>query len=206
MITGRSGSTRSKSLRPIASFLAPATRSLNPSLQSQTFSTPSIVRSMPTVSLPLTKALAASSSLIPSPSPRQTGDQVEWSPRPNPKGSTLRSNWRPMLLRSPKWVEEMVVVSPTRNCPRRGGCRPPMSALGHSKAPSVPERRSIHLSRKLQGPRARRFGHAFRIVFPKIHCRTRAPSVLTSGSQVREPGISHHRCQDSSTRKVAGHH
>jgi hypothetical protein len=206
MITVRSGSTRSNSLRPIASSLAPATRSLNPSLQAKTFSTPSIVRSMPTVSLPLTKTLASSSSLIPSPSPKQTGDQVEWSPRPNPKRNTLRSNWRPRLLRSPKRVAEMVVVSPTRNCPRRGSCRPPMSALRHSNAPSVPERRSIHLSRKLQGPRARRFGHTFRIVLPKIHCHTRAPSVLTTGSQVREPGISHRRCQDSSTRKVADHH
>jgi hypothetical protein len=76
MITDRSGSTRSSILRPIVSLLTTATRSLNPSLQDQAFSTPSSVRSMPTVSLPRTKALAASSSPRPSPSPKQTGDQV----------------------------------------------------------------------------------------------------------------------------------
>jgi hypothetical protein len=64
---------------------------------------------MPTVSLPLTKAFEASSSLSPSPSPKQTGDQVVWSPRTNPKDITFRSKWRPLLLRAPKRVAEMVV-------------------------------------------------------------------------------------------------
>jgi hypothetical protein len=84
-------------------------RARNPELESIAASTPSSVRSMPTVSLPLTKALAASSSPSPSPSPKQTGDQVPWPPRPNPKGSTLRSKWRRLLLRAPKRVAEMVV-------------------------------------------------------------------------------------------------
>ncbi len=64
-----------------------------------------IVRSIPTVRLPLTKALIASSSLSPSPNPKQTGDQVRGL-----QGQTQKANkWRPLLPRAPKRVAEMVV-------------------------------------------------------------------------------------------------
>jgi hypothetical protein len=42
-------------------------------------------------------------------------------------------------------------ASPNRNCPSRGSCRPPMSVLGRSNAPSFAERRIIHLA--VQAPR-----------------------------------------------------
>jgi hypothetical protein len=48
---------------------------------------------------------------------------------------------------------------------------------------------------KLQGPRALQLGLVFRTVLPRILCRTRAPIVIASGSQEREPGICHRRCQ-----------
>ncbi len=44
------------------------------------------------------------------------------------------------------------------------------------------------MSHRLKGARARRLGLAFRIVPPRIHCHTRAPSVLASGSKEWEPG------------------
>jgi hypothetical protein len=53
-------------------------------LRAPAFSTSSSARSMPTVSLPLTKALAASSSPSPTLSPKLTGDQAVRSPRTNP--------------------------------------------------------------------------------------------------------------------------
>ena len=82
---------------------------------------------MSTVSLPLTKALAASSSPSPTPSPKQTDDQVVWTPRTNPKVSTLRSKWRPLILRAPKRVAEMMVglahpqLPPSRQLPSSHG-------------------------------------------------------------------------------------
>ncbi len=123
MITDRSGSTHSSSLRPIDSLLTSVTRSLNPSLQDQAFSTPSSVRSIPEVSFPLTKALEASSSPRPSSSPKQTDDQVACPPSSNPKGNTLHSKWWSLLLRAPKRVAEMVVglaypqLPPSRQLP-----------------------------------------------------------------------------------------
>ncbi len=53
--------------------------------------------------------------------------------------------------------------------------------------------------RKFQGSRALQLGLAFRTVLPRILRRTRAPSVLASGSQEREPGIWHRKCQVFST-------
>ncbi len=47
---------------------------------------------------------------------------------------------RPPSKRTRKWW-----ASPTRNCPRRGSCRNPMSALGRSNAPSLEDRRSIQI-------------------------------------------------------------
>jgi hypothetical protein len=55
---------------------------------------------------------------------------------------------RPSSKRTRKWW-----ASPTRNCPRRGSCRNPMSALGSSNAPSLADRRSVHLAS--QAPRTR---------------------------------------------------
>jgi hypothetical protein len=53
---------------------------------------------------------------------------------------------------SPSGSRKWWWASPTRNCPRRGSCRPPMSALGSSNAPCVEERRSIQLASQTPRP------------------------------------------------------
>jgi hypothetical protein len=72
--------------------------------------------------LPLTKALAASSSPSPSLLPKLTGDQAA-RPRPNPQGSRHRSKCRPLLPRALKRDADMVVrlahpqLPPSRQLP-----------------------------------------------------------------------------------------
>jgi hypothetical protein len=119
MITGRNGSIWSTSLRPIASSFAPATLSWNLLLRDPAFSTSLSVRSMSTVSLPLTKVLAASSSPRPSLRPKLTGDQAARPPRPNPKGSRHRSKWWSLIPHSLKRTVDMVVrlAHPTATAP-----------------------------------------------------------------------------------------
>jgi hypothetical protein len=78
-----------------------------------------------------------------------------------------------------------------------------MTDLGCSSAPSLEGRRSIELV--LEAPRPpSSFVLSTRIVFPRTHCHTRVPSVITSGSQEREPflGIWYRRFQDFSTRQI----
>jgi hypothetical protein len=98
----------------------------NPELESIApdpgISTSLSVRSMPTVSLPLTKALADSSSPSPSLRPKLTGDQAARPPRPNPK-SRHHSKWRPLLPHALKRAAVMVVrlthpqLPPSRQLP-----------------------------------------------------------------------------------------
>jgi hypothetical protein len=140
---------------------------------------------MLTVRLPLTKALAASSSPSPSLRPKLTVDQAARSPRPNPKGSRDRSNWRPLLPLSLKRAADMVVrlahpqLPPSRQFP---SSHERLRALKCSFFSGKKEHTASCASSKDPDPFIQ-FGLTFRTVPPRILCRTRSPSVLASGSQ-----------------------